>query len=319
MAGMPAQAVSRARNLIILLVIALLLGAAISLYENLVEVDAQYRELARGVAQSFFQAVMAMRDWNSAHQGVYVTASPDARPDEFLVDAARDVTTTQGIRLTKINHAQMTRMIADLLDKQEGVHVHITSLTPLRPQNSPDAWERAALLGFASGLTEKYDVQANAAGKEEFRYMAPLKVESSCMNCHHEHKSLQEVRGGLSVSLGYSSFRQLMDKANRQIWLVHVLGLCASLVLVVYLGRKLVQNCSALQASLLRVRQLEGLVPVCANCKKIRTEGMDSDVQTSWIPMELYLEARTNAEFTHGLCPDCREKLYPEMPSGRKA
>lgn len=34
--------------------------------------------------------------------------------------------------------------------------------------------------------------------------------------------------------------------------------------------------------------------------------------------ISLYLEQRTNAEFTHGLCPDCREKLYPELPSGRK-
>jgi hypothetical protein len=99
---------------------------------------------------------------------------------------------------------------------------------------------------------------------------------------------------------------------------MHLLGFSASLGLVVVLGRQLVQNCAALQTSLTRVRQLEGMVPVCSNCKSIRTEGSDPDMQTSWVAMEFYLAQRTNAEFTHGLYPDCREKLYPEMPSGRK-
>ena len=312
------QVVSRARNLIILLVAALFMGAAISLYQNLEGVDSQYRELARRVAQSFFQAVMAMRDWNSQHQGIYVLLSPDARPDDLLADPLREIASTQGIRLTKINHAQMTRMIADLLKDREGIHIHITSLTPLRPQNSPDVWEREALGSFSAGIPEAYGVQTGDAGKAEFRYMAPLKADLSCMNCHHEHKDVQEVRGGLSVSFDYSPFRQLMDHTNRQIWLMHLLGFSASLGLVAVLGRRLVQNCAALQTSLLRVRQLEGMVPVCSNCKNIRTEGSDPDAQTSWVAMELYLEQRTNAEFTHGLSPDCREKLYPELPSGRK-
>jgi hypothetical protein len=213
------QAVSRARTLIILLVAALFMGAAISLYQNLNEVDSRYRGLARGVAQSFFQAIMAMRDWNSQHQGIYVPLSPDARPDELLADPLREITSTQGIRLTKINHAQMTRMIADLLRDREGIHIHITSLTPLRPQNRPDVWEREALTSFPAGIPEAYEVQTGGAGKAEFRYMAALKADLSCMNCHHEHKDVQEVRGGLSVSFDYSPFQRLMDHANRQIWL----------------------------------------------------------------------------------------------------
>ncbi|MGA2263553.1 MAG: DUF3365 domain-containing protein [Acidobacteriota bacterium] len=315
---MPRQTAAQARNYVILLIVLLLLGAAISLYTNLRKVDSQYKELAEFVGRSLFQALEGMRDWNTQHQGVYVPISSGVVPNEHLADPLRDITSTQGLQLTKINHAQMIRMISELLNQPTGVHVHMTSLTPIRPENAPDPWEARALAGFASVRDEAYGVQNGVGGRPSFRYMAPLEESSSCLTCHHEDKSGNEIRGGISVSFSFAPFQQLMDEGNRQIWLVHLMGVCAAVVPIAFLGRKLVRNVDALQASLRRVRQLEGLVPICANCKKIRTEGADADVQKSWIPMELYIEERTHAEFTHGICPDCREKLYPGFGSGGK-
>jgi hypothetical protein len=54
-----------------------------------------------------------------------------------------------------------------------------------------------------------------------------------------------------------------------------------------------------------QVKVLRGLLPVCASCKKIR------DDQGYWNQMEIYIHAHSEAEFTHGICPDCAEKLYP--------
>jgi hypothetical protein len=109
-----------------------------------------------------------------------------------------------------------------------------------------------------------------------------------------------------------------MDQSNRQIWILHLVGLAASLAPIAVLGKKLVGSVGELQASLLRVRQLEGLVPICSNCKKIRTEGSDPCLPASWVPVEAYIGERTNAEFTHGICPECREKLYPGIPFRRR-
>lgn len=53
---------------------------------------------------------------------------------------------------------------------------------------------------------------------------------------------------------------------------------------------------------------LAGFIPVCAGCKGIRREDGD------WERMESYLSGRTEAEFTHGLCPSCRDRLYPGIP-----
>ncbi|MEO6461674.1 MAG: hypothetical protein ABIP29_01215, partial [Candidatus Eisenbacteria bacterium] len=53
--------------------------------------------------------------------------------------------------------------------------------------------------------------------------------------------------------------------------------------------------------------QLQGLLPICAGCKKIR------DDAGSWVAVETYVSARTAAAFTHGICPDCHRRLYPEL------
>jgi two-component system, cell cycle sensor histidine kinase and response regulator CckA len=60
--------------------------------------------------------------------------------------------------------------------------------------------------------------------------------------------------------------------------------------------------------ALARIKTLRGLLPICASCKKIR------DDQGYWQKVESYLAEHTNAEFTHGLCPECLGELYPAQP-----
>lgn len=55
-----------------------------------------------------------------------------------------------------------------------------------------------------------------------------------------------------------------------------------------------------------RLKYLEGLLPICAACKRIMDE------KNAWQPLESYIHAQTAARLTHGICPDCAEKLYPE-------
>ncbi len=61
-----------------------------------------------------------------------------------------------------------------------------------------------------------------------------------------------------------------------------------------------------LQDALADVKLLSGLVPICANCKKIR------DDQGYWTQIESYIQDRSDAKFSHSICPDCAAKLYPD-------
>ena len=62
-----------------------------------------------------------------------------------------------------------------------------------------------------------------------------------------------------------------------------------------------------LQEALTQVRQLSGLLPICANCKKIR------DDDGYWSQVEDYIGKHSEVQFSHGICPDCAKKLYPTI------
>jgi two-component system, cell cycle sensor histidine kinase and response regulator CckA len=62
-----------------------------------------------------------------------------------------------------------------------------------------------------------------------------------------------------------------------------------------------------LQQALDEVKTLRGIVPICANCKKIR------DDKGYWNQVEKFVSDHTEAKFSHGICPDCAKKLYPEL------
>ncbi len=59
------------------------------------------------------------------------------------------------------------------------------------------------------------------------------------------------------------------------------------------------------------VKVLGGFLPICANCKKIR----ESD--DKWVPIEEYITEHSEAEFSHGICPECAKKFYPEFYKGK--
>jgi len=61
------------------------------------------------------------------------------------------------------------------------------------------------------------------------------------------------------------------------------------------------------EKALLEIKALKGILPICASCKKIR------DDQGSWNRIESYISDRSEAKFSHGICPECAKILYPEI------
>ena len=73
-----------------------------------------------------------------------------------------------------------------------------------------------------------------------------------------------------------------------------------------HMEAQLRHSVAAMERALGEVKTLSGLLPICAGCKKIR------DDKGYWQEVEQYVQQRTDAEFSHGLCPDCMRRLYPE-------
>ncbi|QTA78153.1 Signal transduction response regulator, receiver domain [Desulfonema limicola] len=71
-----------------------------------------------------------------------------------------------------------------------------------------------------------------------------------------------------------------------------------------------------LQNALAEIKTLKGILPICSNCKKIRLENSDPRKQESWVMLESYIQKHTDAQLSHGICPECAQKLYPDFFEG---
>ena len=76
-------------------------------------------------------------------------------------------------------------------------------------------------------------------------------------------------------------------------------------VLAIELLQMLTRRLRAVEKTL--VNTLGSLLPICAHCKKIR------DKNDAWIPIEAYISDHSETEFSHGICPVCASKFYPEL------
>jgi sigma-B regulation protein RsbU (phosphoserine phosphatase) len=76
---------------------------------------------------------------------------------------------------------------------------------------------------------------------------------------------------------------------------------------VLELGSALDDRVHALQDALAHIKTLQGILPICMYCHKIRND------QEDWERLEKYIKEHTDADFTHGMCPECMQKYHPEV------
>ncbi len=80
---------------------------------------------------------------------------------------------------------------------------------------------------------------------------------------------------------------------------------------MIKLQEALADRVHELQRALSRVKQLQGLLPICAYCKKIRND------QNYWTQVEDYISNHADVEFSHGICPECFSQVMKKLDSGQ--
>jgi hypothetical protein len=134
------------------------------------------------------------------------------------------------------------------------------------------------------------------------------------------------LRSGLWIMLGILVFSQVLTIGSMLLFKMPHMGFAVSLAFicplfiatpVLYYLLHLVSRIDKsqieleainrrLEAATEKVKELSGLLPMCSACKRIR------DDKGYWNEIEVYIEKHSKAEFSHGICPDCARKLYPE-------
>ncbi|MCP4338008.1 MAG: DUF3365 domain-containing protein [Desulfobulbaceae bacterium] len=279
--------------------------------------------LAKREAITTFNKDQSVRLWSTQHGGVYVPISDKTPPNKFLSHIPdRDVITQSGKKLTLMNPAYMIRQIMEDYEKFYGPKGRITSLKFLNPENKPDAWESKALKVFEeSGRKEFYEIVGNDL-EAYLRLIRPMIVKEGCLKCHgFQGYKVGDIRGGVGVKLSLAPYLILERKKIREIVVTQILvwgvGTIA-LFMFTFWGRskvneqiiaqeKLISSNRQLQEALNEVKTLQGIIPICSYCKKIR------DDEGFWNQLEAYLHSHAEVEFSHGACPDCYKKQMEEM------
>jgi signal transduction histidine kinase len=195
-------------------------------------IEGHHNQLASEMGRTFFKQLVLTRRWNAEHQGVYVPVGDRIQPNPYLDDPDRDVLTRDGVLLTKINPAFMTRLLSEMSRDLNDVQFKITSSKPINPQNAPDEWERAGLLAFESGAME-YAGRISESGREAFRFMGALITEQPCLSCHeHQGFTRGSIRGGIRVSLPYKPFEDAIAGGIDQLTLSHASFLTVAFALI---------------------------------------------------------------------------------------
>ena len=192
------------RKKIIPVSVAWIILITMSFLWNYANARKEQETIAFQTARSFFNLIVITRDWNSRHGGVYVPVTEKTLPNPYLDDSMRDIEVDDGLKLTKVNPAFMTRQISEIAEERNGIVFHITSLKPIRPENKPNLKEVTFLREFESGAKEK-GLFVKEDSRTLFFFMAPLKTEEACLKCHSKQGYKEgDIRGGISVTLPFS-------------------------------------------------------------------------------------------------------------------
>lgn len=158
----------------------------------------------REQAVNYADIITHIKMWNFDYGGVYVEKKEGVESNSYLKQLGinPDVKAEGGKTFTVRNHAIMIEEISRRIERQDGVTFHITSLKPLDPRNAPDVSEQRALTSFNEGVKNLSWIEQSRGTSPVFRYLLPLYVDQSCLQCHStQGYKVGNVIGAISVTI----------------------------------------------------------------------------------------------------------------------
>ena len=110
--------------------------------------------------------------------------------------------------------------------------------------------------------------------------------------------------GTTGMAIGFSQMR--LHDTNEDLQRA-ILQLQESNQKLLQINETLEKRTAELEHAFSEIQRMQGIIPICAECKKIQ----DEDGQ--WKGLDIYVQKHSNTQFSHGLCPQCAKKLYPEL------
>lgn len=130
------------------------------------------------------------------------------------------------------------------------------------------------------------------------------------------YEPLHELGWGIVAKIDLAEVREPFIRAGIISTALGIMAIIIGSVIFIKITEPLVRELrdtvETLQSAMENVKQLSGLLPICASCKKIR------DDKGYWTQIESYIRDHSEAEFSHGICPDCAKKIYGDLAQHRE-
>ena len=177
---------------------------------------------------------LSLRHWAADRGSIYVEVSNLIQPNPNLKNIPeRDIKTPSGRDLTLINPAYILRQVMNDFSEEYGMQGRITSLKPLWAPNTPDQWERKALIQLQEGGDEVLEM-ISINEKPYLRLMKPLIVTPKCLECHADQGYKEgDIRGGVGINVPLSGiYATAQKRTKRQILFLSILWLLGTIGLI---------------------------------------------------------------------------------------
>ncbi|MGA1861293.1 DUF3365 domain-containing protein [Deferribacter thermophilus] len=145
--------------------------------------------------------------------------------------------------------AVATKQLSKYANKFADFRFHITSDNLVNPENKPDTFEKYALKEFKKGVKEVYRIEITSENQLVYRYMAPLYINKSCLNCHqYQGYKVGDLRGGISVYVPIDNMiNTLRQNQKTTIFLVITAYFLLNFVLIILLRKTVLKPIKILE------------------------------------------------------------------------
>ncbi|MGB5867946.1 MAG: PAS domain S-box protein [Arcobacteraceae bacterium] len=207
-------------------------------------------------AIAHFNTIVATREWNALHGGVYVKQKGDMQPNVYLQD--NYTYTKENELLIKVNPAWMMRQISEISNVSNKNKFKLTSLEPLNPINMPNDFEIEALNFFEKNKNVPFYFKDSLDFKE-FNFMGSLHVQPSCLECHPNYKE-GDIRGGISITIPTQEYYEKINELKKNHELLILMTIILSIILyilLIYIINKLFNDKEFISYNLKNIENLQ--------------------------------------------------------------
>jgi diguanylate cyclase (GGDEF)-like protein len=172
-----------------------------SFFWNFDQAQKEQQKIALHTARNLVGFFNFTSQWNDFPGGFYVPISTKTTPASPQNPLSEEIKVNKSLTLTKINSVCLIRQLPEITSTQTGPRLHISSLQTILPESKATEQEQLFLKEFAAGVKKEASSVIKDKDATSFFYMAPLKAETSCLQCHNKQGYKEgDILGGISVT-----------------------------------------------------------------------------------------------------------------------